>query len=81
LRALRTERSESLEYAEDNVMSEFGSAMDLYFGGDMNASIALCGQVAGRIDAVRPVAEVLTEIVEQFEATLTDVAERYLRGE
>jgi enoyl-[acyl-carrier protein] reductase II len=78
---LRTERSESLEYAEDNVMSEFGSAMDLYFGGDMNASIALCGQVAGRIDAVRPVAEVLTEIVEQFEATLTDVAERYLRGE
>ena len=37
-------------------MTEFGSALDLYFGGDMEASLALGGQVAGRIDAVRPVA-------------------------
>jgi enoyl-[acyl-carrier protein] reductase II len=61
LRALRTERSELLEDADHNVMGEFGRAMDLYFGGDMNASLALCGQVAGRIDAVRPVAEVIRE--------------------
>ena len=31
-------------------MAEFGKATDLYFGGDMEASIALSGQVAGRID-------------------------------
>ena len=35
-------------------MALFGNPMDLYFGGDMEAGIALSGQVAGRIDAVRP---------------------------
>ena len=37
-----------------SAMSEFGTAMDLYFGGDMEASLALGGQVVGRIDAVLP---------------------------
>ncbi len=77
LRALRTGHSESLEYAEHNVMSEFGRAMDLYFGGDMEASIALCGQVAGRIDAVRPVAEVIAETARDCLAVLGELAERY----
>ena len=35
---------------------------DLYFGGDMEAAIALSGQVAGRIDAVRPVAEIIARL-------------------
>ncbi len=78
LRALRTERSEALEYAETNVMSEFGSAKDLYFGGDMNASIALTGQVAGRIDAVRPVADVIQETVAEFFEVVGGLHERYL---
>ena len=78
LRALRTEHSESLEYADMNVMGEFGNAMKLYFGGDMNASIALSGQVAGRIDAVRPVAEIIHEIARDFERTLREVGRRYL---
>ena len=42
----------------------FGNAMDLYFGGDMEAAIALSGQVAGRIDEVRPVAEIIEECAE-----------------
>ncbi len=78
LRALRTERSERLEYAEQNVMGEFGRAKDLYFGGDMNASIALSGQVAGRIDAVRPVADILRDIVREFHEALGELAESYL---
>ena len=41
---------------------------DLYFGGDMEASFALSGQVAGRIDGVRPVAEILRETVREFQA-------------
>jgi enoyl-[acyl-carrier protein] reductase II len=77
LRALRTERSELLEDADHNVMGEFGRAMDLYFGGDMNASLALCGQVAGRIDAVRPVAEVIRETAEDCVALLEALARRY----
>jgi thioredoxin 1 len=33
-----------------NVFGDFGDAMALYFGGDMNAALALTGQVCGRID-------------------------------
>jgi len=80
LRALRTERSTSLEYAEHNVIGEFGRARDLYFGGDMNASLALAGQVIGRIDSVRPVAEIVREIAAEFEAVLDGLARDYLRG-
>ena len=77
LRALRTEHSEALEYADQNVMGELGKAMDLYFGGDMNASIALTGQVAGRIESVRPVAEILEEIAREFGAAIADMSGRY----
>ena len=77
LRALRTEHSEALEYADHNVMGELGKAMDLYFGGDMNASIALTGQVAGRIESVRPVAEILDEIAREFHETVQTMAGRY----
>ena len=41
LRALRTERSSRLEREEVVNMMEFGTAKDLYFGGDMEASLAL----------------------------------------
>ena len=77
LRCLRTEHSEALEYVEHNVMSEFGKAMELYFGGDMNASIALAGQVAGRIESVRPVAEIIAEIADEFFEVIGDLSKRY----
>ena len=78
LRALRTERTTRLEKDPGpNMMSEFGSALDLYFGGDMEASIALSGQVAGRIDAIKPVAEIIRETIAEFEATLTALAKKY----
>ena len=66
LRALRTERTEALVDATHNVFGDFGDAQALYFGGDMNAAIALSGQVAGRIDAVRPVADIIADTVREF---------------
>ncbi len=80
LRCLRTAHSESLEYVEHNVMNEFGRAMDLYFGGDMEASVALTGQVAGRIDAVRPVAEIIRETAAQFAEVVESLSKRYPAG-
>jgi enoyl-[acyl-carrier protein] reductase II len=78
LRALRTEKTSSLEYdTETNAMTAFGSALDLYFGGDMEASIALTGQVCGRIDRVRPVAEILNEVRAEFFETIRDLSETY----
>jgi enoyl-[acyl-carrier protein] reductase II len=74
LRALRTERTTRLE-REDNVsMAEFGTAKDLYFGGDLEASIALGGQVMGRIEEVLPVREILESTVEEFRATTARLA-------
>ncbi|MEO1082341.1 MAG: nitronate monooxygenase [Pseudomonadota bacterium] len=78
LRALRTERTSALERdPEVNAMAQFGSPKDLYFGGDMEAAIPLTGQVCGRIDRVRPVADILDEICREFEDTLRGLEERY----
>ena len=78
LRALRTDKTTRLEKdLATNAMTEFGTAKALYFGGDMEASIALSGQVCGRIDAVRPVAEILDEIEATFFATVGRLATTY----
>ena len=58
--------AEALVDATHNVFGDFGDAQALYFGGDMNAAIALSGQVAGRIDAVRPVADIIADTVREF---------------
>ncbi len=79
LRALRTEKTSRLEREpEINAMAEFGSAKDLYFGGDMESAIPLTGQVCGRIDSVRPVAEIIAEVREEFFATIEAMAGQYL---
>jgi enoyl-[acyl-carrier protein] reductase II len=78
LRALRTERTNALEFdRETNAMVLFGSAMDLYFGGDMEAAIALSGQVAGRIDEIKPVAQIIEECARDCLATIEQLAVRY----
>ncbi|MCC7268867.1 MAG: nitronate monooxygenase [Caulobacteraceae bacterium] len=80
LRALRTEKTSRLEKDPGpSIMAEFGKATDLYFGGDMESSIALSGQVAGRIDEVKPVAQILGEMVEEFHATVAEMARRHGR--
>ena len=67
LRALRTERTSKLELEPSgNIFGELARAKDLYFGGDMEAAIALTGQVAGRIDSVRPVKEILDSIMAEY---------------
>lgn len=79
LRALRTERTAPLEMMTDgNAMTLLGSAMELYFGGDMNASIALTGQVAGRIEQILPVADIVRTCAEEFFVELDALASRYL---
>jgi len=67
---LRTGRSERLSQADHNVFGEFGNAKDLYFGGDMEAAIALSGQVAGRIDEVRSVSDIIASTINEFTATV-----------
>ncbi len=76
LRALRTERTTRLEHQDHVDMGEFGRALDLYFGGDMEAAIALTGQVAGRIDSVRPVGDIINDTVNTFRSCIGEL-QRY----
>lgn len=66
LRALRTEKTTLLEREDQVDLSVFGRATDLYFGGDMEASIALTGQVAGRITDIRPVRDIIWGTVRDY---------------
>lgn len=66
LRALRTARTERLEREEQVGMDQFAGTQKVYFEGDLEAGIALTGQVAGRIESVKPVRDILWETVDQF---------------
>lgn len=74
LRALRTERTTRLEKEENVSLSEMSRVQDLYFGGDMESSIALTGQVMGRIEAVRPVADIVADTVRVYRETIERLA-------
>ena len=65
LRALRTERTTRLEREDQVGMDQFARTQDVYFGGDLEAGIALTGQVAGRIREVLPVERIIHETVQQ----------------
>lgn len=80
LRALRTARSSRVEQqVPDSIMAEFAGVQALYFGGDMEAAIALTGQVCGRIDAVRPVRDIIEDTVREFHETVARLSARYHR--
>lgn len=71
MRVLRTNRTTALEKVEKvDFRAEFANVQDLYFGGDMEASAALTGQVAGRIEAVKPVAQIIEETMTEFYETV-----------
>ncbi len=66
VRALKTERSQKM-YAEGNMpMSTLGTVKDLYFGGDMEASVGLAGQSAGLIHEVKSAADIIEQTVNEF---------------
>jgi enoyl-[acyl-carrier protein] reductase II len=80
LRAIRTEKTAAYERTPpENIMAEFARVSELYFGGDLECSIALTGQVAGRIDGVKPVAEIIAETVAEFEAVTASLGRQYGR--
>ncbi len=81
LRALRTDRTTRLEAGEGNPMGELaGGVREVYFGGDLEAGVALTGQVAGRIEAVRPVAEIIEQTTREFFATVEGLTKQYDPG-
>lgn len=66
LRALRTERTSKLERDEKVGMDQFAGTQKVYFEGDLEAGIALTGQVAGRITEVIPVQDIIWGTIREF---------------
>jgi enoyl-[acyl-carrier protein] reductase II len=81
LRALRTKRSEALESGDENPMLALGGGVkEVYFGGNLEAGVALTGQVAGRIEAVRPVADIIRDTTREFFETVESLAKAHIAG-
>ncbi len=80
VRALKTGRTAEIEREGSFDRSVFGSVKDVYFGGDMEASLALAGQTVGLIHEVLPVAEIIRTTVEGFHAIRRQQGERSLAG-
>jgi enoyl-[acyl-carrier protein] reductase II len=51
--------------------------LDLYFEGNLDAAFAFGGQVAGRIDDVKPVAEIIEETIAEFHEAIATLANTY----
>jgi enoyl-[acyl-carrier protein] reductase II len=81
VRALKTERAKAIDREGSFDRSLFGNVRDVYFGGDMEASLALAGQTVGLIHEVLPVAEIIVRTVEGFHAIRRAQWERSQRGE
>jgi enoyl-[acyl-carrier protein] reductase II len=70
LRALRTARTERYAAGEGNAMQGLAEGVSaVYFEGKIEEGVALSGQVAGRIDAIRPVADIIADTVREFAET------------
>jgi enoyl-[acyl-carrier protein] reductase II len=76
-RVLRTDHTGELERHDPVPLSELGGQLALYFEGSLDAGLPFGGQVAGRIDAIRPVADIFRDMVAEFESVLGETAKRY----
>ncbi|GIU88538.1 MAG: putative 2-nitropropane dioxygenase, NPD [Acidimicrobiia bacterium] len=76
-RVLRSPFSERAEAEGRPAIPSLENVLDLYFNGNLEASFAFGGQVAGRIERVEPVARIISETMAEFEAVMREVAARY----
>ena len=80
VRALRTERAREIDRQGGFDRAIFGSVKDVYFGGDMEASLALAGQTVGLIHEVLPVADIIDRTVQGFHRIRQQQGERSRAG-
>ena len=72
MRTLRTVRTAAYERDPPPTMADdFAHILSLYADGDMEASVAMTGQVAGRIEAVRSIQQIVDTTITEFRRTAT----------
>jgi enoyl-[acyl-carrier protein] reductase II len=74
LRALRTKRTERYAEGIGNAMQGLGEGISaVYFEGKLEDGIALTGEVAGRIEAVQTVADIIADTVREFAESVSNL--------
>ena len=82
VRVLRTESTAPFELSnEGNPMALLPLTLDMYRHGDLDNGLPQLGQVAGRIEAIEPVATIISRTVDEFAAALGGLATQYLRND
>ena len=69
IRALKTELTNNINEKGVMDMTAMMNIKDLYFGGDMEAAPALSGQSSGLINEIKPVKQIIDEIIDEFNST------------
>jgi enoyl-[acyl-carrier protein] reductase II len=71
LRVIATELAERIAQGEGSSMGALaGGVKEVYFNGNLDAGLALTGEIAGRIESVVPVAEIISSTVREFFETV-----------
>ena len=69
IRALKTDLTNDINEKGIMDMSAMMNIKELYFGGDMEAAPALSGQSSGLINEIKPVKQIIDEIIDEFNST------------
>ena len=75
IRALKSNLTDQINDSGQMDMSALMNIKDLYFGGDMEAAPALSGQSSGLIDEIKPVKQIIDEIVKEFNSICDSMSE------
>jgi enoyl-[acyl-carrier protein] reductase II len=76
-RVMRSPFSERAEQDGGPVVPNLENVLDLYFNGNLDASFAFGGQVAGRIEEIKPVAQILAETMAEFAIVMAETSAKY----
>lgn len=76
MRTLRTDTTARLDAENEPASLGFDAMMATYFGGDLEAGVAMSGQVQGRIHSIEPVRAILTRAWADCQSVLRELGRR-----
>ena len=76
MRTLKTEKTVRLDTENEPATLGIDAMMSTYFGGDLEAGVAMSGQVQGRIHSIEPVADILASAWEDCQKVLVALGGR-----
>lgn len=76
MRTMKTEKTVRLDAENEPATLGIDAMMSTYFGGDLEAGVAMSGQVQGRIHSIEPVADILSSAWRDCQKVLVELGRR-----